>query len=83
MKKRFICDIDQTANEGRPIPMHVALKRVVNYIHVHYDDTFPHREFVKWADSDTEKPFRHNKVLYYWCREDVPKKARKNLQFAR
>lgn len=77
MVKRYICDIDTIANEGRAIPMHVALKRIANYIQVHFDPTFPEKEFAKWADSDTEKPLRHNKVLYYWEPNDVPMRDRK------
>lgn len=72
MNKRFIADIDQVANEGRAIPMHVALKRIANYIQVHYDPTFPESKFVKWT-QDPEKPLRHNKVLYYWDKQDLPK----------
>lgn len=77
MIKRFIIDIDQVANEGRAIRVHVALKRIANYIQVHYDPTFPERDFVRWADSDTDKPLRHNKVLYYWQPNDVPMRDRK------
>jgi hypothetical protein len=77
MLKRYIVDIDQVANEGRAIPVHVALKRIANYIQVHFDPDFPEKEFVQWADSDTEKPLRHNKVLYYWEPNDVPLRDRK------
>ncbi len=76
MLKRYIVDIDQVANEGRAIPAKVALKRIANYIQVHFDETFPAAEFIKWADSDSEKPLRHNKVLYYWEPNDVPLRDR-------
>lgn len=77
MIKRFICDIDQVANEGRAIPMPVALKRIANYIQMHYDSTFPEKKFTKWADSSTEQPLRHNRVLYYWTETDVPARYKK------
>lgn len=77
MTRRFIREIDEAATDGELTPLEFALKKIINYIHVHYDDTFPENEFMKWANSSTEKPLRHNRVLYYWDKKDVPVRDRR------
>ena len=66
MTKRNVCEIDQKVNGGQTLAARTALKKVAEYIVENFDPTFPKDEFVKWADSPSERPFRWNKTLYYW-----------------
>jgi hypothetical protein len=66
MTRRNICDIDQRVTQGRIVPARKAIKLVADYIIDNLDPTFPRQDFVNWADSASEKPFRWNKVIYYW-----------------
>lgn len=61
-----ICELDKKLNQGRCLSAERALKRVEAYIIKTIDPTFPEKEFMDWVDSDSDKPFRWNKVCYYW-----------------
>lgn len=68
MTSLYIAEIDQALNSGKSIEPYEALKEVATYIRQKVDSTFPEQEFINWADSDSEKPFRHNRRRYFWSK---------------
>lgn len=71
MTKYFICNIDREANAGKNVSLDTALRNIINHIKEKIDPTFPDDQFERWVDSDSEKPFRWNKRLYFWDKNSV------------
>lgn len=66
MNKLYVCDIDQEIHKNKLVDGQRALKEIAEYIIDEIDSTFPRQDFIDWANSDSERPFKHNRKIYYW-----------------
>lgn len=69
MTKYYLSSIDTKVNKTI-VGCDEALKNIKQYILQDIDPTFPESEFNKWVDSDSEKPFRWNRNLFYWDKKE-------------
>lgn len=68
MTSLYVAEIDKAINGSKSLEPYEALKEVATYIRQKIDPTFPEQDFIAWADSDSEKPFRHNRKRYFWSK---------------
>ena len=68
MSKHYISEIDIKVNKDQTVCFDVAMDRVCKYITSKIDPTFPRKEFEDWYTDGAEKPFRWNKLSFYWSR---------------
>lgn len=65
MSKIFIKDIDLKVANNQ-IDTNKALVTICKYISKEIDPFFPIADFMKWCDSDSDKPFKCNGNTYHW-----------------
>lgn len=61
-----VCELDKKINAEKNISAEQSVKNIARHILKKIDETFPEKEFFEWVNSDSEKPFKHNRNSYYW-----------------
>lgn len=72
MTNYFIHSLEKRVSKGEKyIPLEDVLAKIEDHIVKKIDPTFPIDDFRDWINSDSEKPFKHNRNHYYWSRDEL------------